>query len=174
LRLNFFDVDAGAVVGDFDVDLAAFVNARIRIVRGATCPCARVRLAFHPVVQRVCGRYAWNGPFTASRIVFVQFRLGAIQIQIDFFAQRMRHVAHDSRNFCSHAANRLHARLHDIFLQLRRDEIQALRRTGDVLFSEPPAKLQNLIARQNQFANEIHQASSNPTSTRIVLSAMFG
>ena len=50
----------------------------------------------------------------------VELGVGAVHDQLDLLTQIQRQVANDSRQLGPRVANRLHARLHDAFLEVRR------------------------------------------------------
>jgi hypothetical protein len=54
-------------------------------------------------------------------------------------------------------ADRLHARLHDAFLQLRGDVVQALQRAGELAVLLLAQDLQDLVAGEHQLAHHRHQ-----------------
>ena len=88
----------------------------------------------------------------------IQFGFRAEHHQFDLFAEFLRQVAHDTRQFRPRIADRLHTRLHDAFLQFRRDLIEALqwrRKLAVLLIAQ---NLQKLVARQHEFADHGHQA----------------
>ena len=58
----------------------------------------------------------------------VELGLGALHFQLDLLAELVGKVAHDARKFLPRIADRLHARLHDAFLQLGGDIGQPLQR----------------------------------------------
>ena len=92
----------------------------------------------------------------------VQLRLRAVHLEPDLLAERHRHVAHHARQLVPHHADGLHARLHDAFLQLGGDQVQALRGRVERGVFALGVELQNLVARQHQLAHQIHQLVQQP------------
>ena len=66
-------------------------------------------------------------------------------------------VAHQPRQLGPGVADRLHARLHDAFLQLGGDVVQALQRGGELAVLLAAQDLEELVAGQHQLADQRHQ-----------------
>jgi hypothetical protein len=77
--------------------------------------------------------------------------------QFDLLAKFGRQIAHDSRQFLPGIADRLHARLHDAFLQLGSDMRQPLQRHLEFVFGLPARQFKQLVAGQNQLGDHRHQ-----------------
>ena len=87
----------------------------------------------------------------------VELGVGAVHLQFDLLVQFAGEVADDSRQLLPGIADRLHPRLHDAFLQFRRDVRQPLQRHLELGVLVAARDLQELIARQNQFRDHRHQ-----------------
>ena len=87
----------------------------------------------------------------------VQFGVLALHLEPDLLAAAESQIPHRAGKFAPDVADRLHAGFHDFFLQFGGDEIHALgnRLKSGVL--QAVGKLQQLVARQHQFAHQIHQ-----------------
>ncbi len=83
--------------------------------------------------------------------------LGAVHLQLDVLAQLGGEVAHDARQFLPGIADRLHARLHDAFLQLGGDVRQALQRHLELGVLVAAHDLQELVAGEHQLRDHGHQ-----------------
>ena len=60
----------------------------------------------------------------------VELGVGTVHLELDLLAELGREIAHDARQLLPGIADRLHARLHDAFLQLGGD-------VGEPLQAEP-------------------------------------
>ncbi len=74
-----------------------------------------------------------------------------------FLLQFEREVADEARQLRPGIADRLHARLHDAFLQLGRDVDEALQRRRELAVLLAAQDLQQLVAGQHQLADHRHQ-----------------
>ena len=92
-----------------------------------------------PAASRPAGSSSpWSGPslrtIWGQRILdqfedlAVELGLGADHFELDILAQLVAEIAHDPRQFLPGIADRLHARLHDAFLQFGRHIGQPLQR----------------------------------------------
>ena len=131
-RAHFFQIDAAAVVRNFDDDLIAFVVG-VELNR----PDARFALGFagvrhlepmiDAVAQQVHERFA---DFVDDRLV--QVGLGARDHQLNLFAARLGNVADQAREAVEHLSDRNHAHFHDRFLNLVGRACEQRRRVGEV------------------------------------------
>ena len=87
----------------------------------------------------------------------VELGLGAVHLQLDLLAEFAGQVAHDARQLLPGIADRLHARLHDAFLQLGGDVGEPLQRHLEFGILVPAHDLQQLVARQHQLGHHGHQ-----------------
>ena len=150
-------VDAGAVVGDLDHDLAALVagpqgqHALGRLAGGL----AGVR-GLDAVVDRVADEV---GQRVLDRLEqgLVELGLAALHLQADGLLQLHAQVADDARQLGPDVVDRLHARLHDALLQLAGDQVQPLGGADQVRVGLPGDVLHDLVAGQHQLADEQHQ-----------------
>ncbi len=153
-----FGVDAAAVVGDLDVDLAAFVEG----VQGQTT----LRPACRAASRSSGGSMPWStalrtrwvsGSLMASRSVLSSSVSSPSTVEPHLFAAGHGQVADLTRELVEDVADRLHPRLHDAFLQLGGDQVEALRRLQKGRVAPRGGELQDLIAGQHQFADQVHQ-----------------
>ena len=93
-----------------------------------------------------------------ERDLAVELGLGALHLQVDLLAEFVAEVAHDARQLLPGIADRLHARLHDAFLQLRRDVIEALQRRPEVAVLLIAQDLEQLIAGERNRLVELLDA----------------
>jgi len=127
LVAQFDRVDTGAVIGDFDVDLAAFVISAHRqatflgFVGGAT-GCRELDAVVDGVADQVSQRILHR--FDQA---FVELGFLAFHFHPDLFAAIDRQVAHHSRKLGPDIVDGLHPGAHDAFLQFAGDQVQALR-----------------------------------------------
>ena len=157
LAADAFQVQSGAVVGDFDVDLAALVEGTQSETTAGRFSGSRPRFGgldamidgiAHEVRQRILNRFENRA---------VQFRVLTLHFQSNLLAAAQGQVPHSSRKFVPDIANRLHPGLHDLFLKFTGDPVQALgddMKAGVFLVA---GKLQQLVAGQYQFADKVHQ-----------------
>ena len=157
LLLDLVDVETAAVVRDLDDDVAAFVE-------GVEVDAARLGFA---------GRTALFGPFEAvvgavahemrqrvlDELEHLAVELGvlAVHLQVDLLAQFVAEIADEARQLRPGIADRLHARLHDAFLQFGRDVVEALERARELAVLLRAQDLQELVARQHELGNHRHQ-----------------
>ena len=87
----------------------------------------------------------------------VELGLGAVHLELDLLAEIGRQIAHDARQLLPGVADRLHARLHHAFLQLGGDIRQPLQRHLEVGIFVPADDFQELIAREHQLRNRVHE-----------------
>ena len=112
------------------------------------------------VLQAVVGRIAHHmGERILDQIehLAVELGLGALHFQVDLLAEFVGKIAHDARQLLPGIADRLHARLHDAFLQLGRDIGQPLQRRLEFRILVAAHDLEQLIARQHQLGHHRHQ-----------------
>ena len=121
------EVDAAAVVGDLDVDLAALVERAQRraalggLARGGALPRAS-RSPWSTALRTRCV----SGSLMASMIVLSSSVSSPSISSRTCLPHEPAQVADDARELVPHVADRLHARLHDAFLQLGGDQVEAL------------------------------------------------
>ena len=89
---------------------------------------------------------------------FVEFRVGTFHLDNDFLAATLSQIPDNARKFAPGIPDRLHASLHDPFLQLGRYQVQALRSRNQSRIRCRLAELQDLISCQDEFTYKIHQA----------------
>ncbi len=157
LLTHSLDVDPGAVVRDLDDHLPA-------LMKGAQCePALRGLASLHPcarcldaVVHRVADQVR-EGILDCLEDRLVEFGLLAFHLDRDLLAARLGEVAYDARELAPDVPDRLHARLHHAFLQLRGHQIEALRRGQRIRVRLRRVELHDLIAREHEFAHQCHE-----------------
>ena len=87
----------------------------------------------------------------------VKFGLGTVHLEFDLLAEFGRKIAHDARQLLPGVADRLHARLHHAFLQLRGDIRQPLQRHLEVGILMTADDFEELIARKHKLGNRGHE-----------------
>ena len=151
------DVDAAAVVGDFNDHLALFMEGDH--AQAALFGLA-LRLAdfgrFDPVIDGVANHV---GERIADRLdeCLVQFGVLPLHLEANFLPASEREVTNDAGKLAQHVADRLHPRLHHARLQFRGQPVESLHRTQKGVVLVRRAVLQDLIAREHQFADKRHQ-----------------
>ena len=149
------DVEAASVVGDFDDDVAALMpsgepqRALLRLAGGA----ALVR-HFDAVVGRVADHV---GQRVLDHIedLPVELGVGTVHLELDRLAELRRQIAHDPRQLLPGIADRLHARLHDAFLQLGGD-VTSRQRTLNSIFV-PAYMSRSWLRVRHQLRDHGHQ-----------------
>ncbi|MND85445.1 hypothetical protein D3C80_773710 [compost metagenome] len=148
---------AAPVVGHFDDDGAAFVARRqgdapgLGLAGGA----ALVR-RLQPVIGGVADHV---GQRVADQLHDLPVQLGLLagHVQFDALAQFVLEVAYQTRQLGPGAADRLHPRDHDFFLDLAGHLIEAMQRGLERAFRLQPQGLDHLVADQHQLADRAHQ-----------------
>ncbi len=158
LLANARGVQAAAVVGDADDDIAAFMESRQ--LDGAVGRLADID-AFLRRLQAVVGAVADHvGQRIADQFQHLAVQLGAFALhdEVDLLVQFVGEVAHQARQLLPGGADGLHARLHDAVLQFPGQGRQALQRRGERRIFTGTADLQELVAGQHHFRDQGHQA----------------
>ena len=103
-------------------------------------------------------------PHQVGKRIFDGFDDGAVQVGLfafhfdpDFLAAVERQIAHGAGKLVPDIADGLHAGAHDLFLQFAGDEIHALRERLKAGVLGAIGELQQLVARQHQFAHQVHE-----------------
>ncbi len=157
LGLDALGVEAAAVVGDLDDDMAAFV-----IGRQANAPLlglarfAALRRRFQAVIGRIA-HHMRERILDQVEHLAIELGVGAVHFQVDLLAEFVGKIAHDARQLLPGIADRLHARLHDAFLQLGGDIGQPLQRRLEFGILVAAHDLKQLIAREHQLGHHGHQ-----------------
>ena len=149
-------VDARAIVGNFQLKVAAFVE-------GADAHGSLFGLAhLAPFVGRldaVIDRVAENVRhriFDGLEQTLIEFGVAALGFQLHLFSQVLGNIAYDARQLVEHLAYRLHARLHHVFAQFGSDRIQTVDGQIQVALIGVRGDLQQAVAQQDQFAHQVH------------------
>ncbi|MGY4343315.1 hypothetical protein ACVWW3_008221 [Bradyrhizobium sp. LM2.9] len=146
-----------AVVGDADDDVAALViggqadGALLALAAGETLGRglqAMVGGVAHHVGERVLDQVEH---------LAVELGVGTVHLQLDLLAEFAREIADDAGQLLPGIADRLHARLHDAFLQLGGDVGQPLQRHLELGVLVATGDLQQLVAGQHQLGDHGHQ-----------------
>ena len=87
----------------------------------------------------------------------VELGLGALHLELDRLAELRRQIAHDPRQLLPGISDRLHARLHDAFLQLGGNVRQPLQWRLELGILVAPANVEELIAREHELRDHGHQ-----------------
>ncbi len=87
--------------------------------RSSGCLQAVIGGVAHHVRQRILDQFEH---------LTIEFGLGAVHLEFDLLAEFGGEVAHDARQLLPGVADRLHARLHDAFLQFGGDVGEPLQR----------------------------------------------
>ena len=157
LGLDPLGVEATAVVGDADDDVAAFMiggeadRARLRLAGGGA-----LGWRLEPVVGRVA-HHVRQRILDQIEHLAIEFGVGAVHLEFDLLVQFAREIANDARQLLPGIADRLHARLHDAFLQFGRDIRQPLQRHLEFGVLVAAGDFQELVTRQHEFGHHRHQ-----------------
>ena len=154
---DFVGVEAAAVVGNFDDDLSAFVKgaqeqAALGGFAGGHAPFG----LFDAVIDGIANDVR-EGIFDGLDDGFVEFGFFAFHLDADLLAAHRGDVAHGAREFAPDVADRLHARFHHAFLQFGGDEVEPLAGREQTGVFGGVGELEDLVAREDEFADEVHQ-----------------
>ncbi len=157
LRADALDRQAPPVVGDLDHDVAALVEGVERDPPG-------LRLARGPPLGRPLQSVVGRVPHHMRQRVLdqlqhlaVEFGLGAAHRQFDPLVELVREVAHQARQLAPGIADRLHARLHDAFLQVGGDVREPLQRHRERAVLLRARELHQLVSGEHEFAHQGHE-----------------
>ena len=150
------DAHAGAVVVDFNDDVAAFVT-------GAQANQAFSRLALgdanvgdlDAVVDGVADGMG-EGIANGFEETFVELGFLAFHFEADALVEGEGEVADQAREAREDVADGLHARLHDGFAQIGGDHIEAAAEHGEI--GVGVGGLEDLVAGEDQLADQVHHA----------------
>ena len=140
------EIEAAAVVGDFDDDVAALMPGRqadralLRFAGGKTLGGgfeAVIGAVAHQMGQRV---------FDQFKHLAVELGLGAVHLELDLLVELGCKIAHDPRQLLPGVADRLHTRFHHAFLQLGGDVGEALQRHLEIGILVAADDFQELVA----------------------------
>ena len=153
MRLDPLDVEAAAVVGDPDDDVPALLEGlepdrpALRLAAGAT-----LGRALEPVVGRVAD-HVGEGVLDELEDLPVELRVAALEPQVDVLAELEPEIARQPRQLAPGAPDRLHARAHDVVLQLGRDLVEPLQRRLERGAGLVADRLEQLVPRQHELAH---------------------
>ena len=153
---HFFDIDPGAVVGNFDDDVAALVagaefeNPLRVLARGLTN-----FWWLDAVIERVTDGVR-EGILDGFKKAFVELCILTLYLEANAATERLGEVADDARHFGEDVGDRLHAGLHDIFAQVGGDHIEAAREQSHVGIGG--GGLEDLVAGEHELADQVHHA----------------
>ena len=155
---NLRDIEAASVIRDFDDDLAARLiggNAD-RALRGLA-GLEALLWRFEPVIRRISHHVR---KWIADDVEHLpgKLGLGPVHLEFDVFPEFVAEIADDARQLGPGVADRLHAGLHDPFLQFGGDIREPLERPLEFAFRMPANDFEQLVAREHQFRNHGHQA----------------
>ena len=128
LGLDTIGVEATAVVHHADDDVAALVvggqsDGALVGLAGGNAVGARLKAVVGRVAHHVRERI-----LDPVQHLTIEFGVGAVHLELDVLAELGGQIAHDARQLLPGVADRLHARLHDAFLQLGGDVGETLQR----------------------------------------------
>ncbi len=157
LVAQFDRIDAGAVVADFDVHLAAFVvGAHRQAAFLGLAGGAADRRKFDAVVDGVADQMGQR-VFHRLDQAFVEFGFLAFHVHPHLLAATDRQVTHHAGEFGPDVVDGLHPGAHDAFLEFAGDQVQPLRRGQQRRIFLKRAVFEDLVARQHQFSDQVHQ-----------------
>ena len=157
LRRDPRRVDTRAVVADFDIDLATFMEGAQRqsALDGLTRCCASLG-GFNPVVNRIPDQMSQR-ILDRLKDGLVEFCVAALENEPDLATARDRDVTHEARKLVPDRVDRLHPGLHDPGLELAHQQVQSLGRTLHAGIGAGSGRGDDLIAREHQLADETHE-----------------
>src|ERR1700744_5433781 len=154
---DFVGVETAAIVGNLDDDLAAFViGAEKEAAFGGFADGDAAFGLFDAVIDGISNDVRGR-IFDRLDDGLVEFGFFAFHLDAHLFAAHRSDVAHGARKFAPDVADGLHARLHHAFLQFGGDEVEALAGREQTGVFGGVRELENLVAGEDKFADEIHQ-----------------
>ena len=156
LLADALDAHAGAVVVDFDDDVAAFVTGAQadQAFGGFALGDANVG-DLDAVVDGVADGMG-EGIANGFEQTLVEFGLLAFHFEADALVEAEGEIADQAGEAGEEVADGLHARLHDGFAQIGGDHIEAAAEHGEI--GVGVGGLENLVAGEDQLADQIHHA----------------
>ncbi len=150
-------VQAAAIVRDLDDDVPALVigGETDRALLGLPGGTALLR-GLKAVVRRIA-HHVRERILDQVEHLPVELGVGTVHLQLDVLVQLARKIANDARQLLPGIADRLHARLHDAFLQFGGDVRKALQRNLELGIVVPARDLKKLVAREHQLRDHRHQ-----------------
>jgi hypothetical protein len=123
-------------------------------------PCSGLPRALCGRLQAVVGGVAHHvGERVLDQVehLAVELGVGAVHLEFDLLVQFAGEVAHDARQLLPGITDRLHARLHDAFLQFGGDVGEPLQRHLELGVLVAAGDFQELVAGQHQLGDHGHQ-----------------
>ena len=154
---DLFRIEPRAVIDDLDDDLSGLM---VGLEHDGTHGGLARGHAHVGHLDAVIGRIAHQ---VGQRIAqtfddgLIELDIVAFQLQVDLLAQVAGQVADHARKLVENVAHGLHAGQHDRFLQLGRDQVDALPGHLDLVDGIGGNGLHELVAAQNQFSGQVHQ-----------------
>ena len=153
---NLRHTDSAAVVADLDDDLATFVESAKANDTGIEFPGLDTFFGHFQTVIGGIADHVGQRILDHFQDLTIKFGFRTGHLQVDLLFQFVREVTDDTRKLGPRIADRLHSRLHDVFLQLGGNVVQSLQRRGKFAVLYMANHLEQLIARQHQFADRRH------------------
>ena len=158
LLLDALDVEALAVVGDVDGDLACFMCCRDADL--AHFGLALGRTLFRPL-DAVVGTVAdevGEGIANDFDELAIKLGVGTFGDEFDVLAKLSRKLAHEARQVRVKAPYGLHASAHNSVLKVARQRREMLQRRLDGVVVAMTRKLEKLVAREHKLGDQLHHA----------------
>ena len=158
LVADFSRIQPAPVIGDIDDDMAAFVprsepdGGAFRLPQSA--PLGRQLDAVIGGVAHHMGERILDD----IEYLAVEFGFGAVHLEFDLLAKVGSEIANQPRQLLPGIADRLHARLHDAFLQFGGHMRQPLQRHRELGIGPAPSHVHELVSGQHELGHHRHQA----------------
>ena len=155
--LDPFGVEAAAIVGNADDDVAALMIGRqtygtLLWLAGGYPLGRRLEPVIGGVAHHVSERILDQVEYLA-----IELGVGAMHLQFDLLSEFAGEIAYDARQLLPGIADRLHPRLHHAFLELGGDVGKPLERHLEFSILVAAGDFQKLISGQNQLRHHRHQ-----------------
>ena len=150
-------IDAAAVVGDANEDRRAIsLGGKNQRRHARLTTLFTLGRAFDAVIKGIAKKMK-NRLTHLVQHRPVQLDLAPFDLELDFLAECLRRIAHDAWKALEHSPHRHHSARHNLVLEIGEDLRRAQDGVRELLVAKPFSDLRDAVARNDQFADDIHQ-----------------